>query len=170
MLSFLNRNLGLLFVAQTIFVSGSILLVTVGGTVAFVTLLFLFVAEPLWNELLSQRAQLQSQRELLTWMQESAAEARQLRTAGSTSSSGGGNQAPYLIVDSAVRRSGLPAPSRLEPKGKDGAALQYEAVPFDRLLQLFGELNRRGDLEVVDVSITRRDVAAVGVTVSVRRP
>ncbi len=32
-MSFLNRNLGLLFVAQTIFVSGSILLVTVGGIV-----------------------------------------------------------------------------------------------------------------------------------------
>ncbi len=33
MLSFINRNLALLFVAQTVFVSGSILLVTVGGIV-----------------------------------------------------------------------------------------------------------------------------------------
>jgi len=135
--------------------------------VTALVLLYLLVAEPLWNKLEEQRALLQSQESLLAWMQTSAAEVRQLR--GSTAQVDKTGKAPYLLLDTAVRSSGLPAPSRLEPRGRDGAVAQFENVPFDRLVRMLADLEGRGELAIVDVSITRRDEATVNASLSLSR-
>jgi type II secretory pathway component PulM len=135
--------------------------------VAAVVLLYLLVAEPLWNQLEEQRTRLQIQQDLLEWMQASAAEVQQLRGGANRVEKSG--KAPYLLLDAAVRGSGLPAPSRLEPRGRDGAAAQFENVPFDRLVRMLADIERRGELTIVDVSVTRRDVATVNASLSLSR-
>lgn len=138
-----------------------------GGMLGVLVFGYLLVVEPLWNQLEEQRAQLQSQKALLTWMQSSAAEVRQLRSgSGSVDKTG---KAPYLLLDAAVRSSDLPAPSRLEPRGRDGAAAQFENVPFNRLVRMLADIERRGELAIVDVSVTRRDGALVNASLSLNR-
>ena len=141
----------------------------VGGMlVAGLLLLYLLVAEPLWGRLEEERARLQSQKALLAWMHTSAVEVQQLR-GGSTGTVDKTGKAPYLLLDAAVRTSGLPPPSRLEPRGQDGAAAQFEEVPFDRLVRMLASIERRGELSVVDVSITRRGVATVDASLTLSR-
>lgn len=128
---------------------------------------YVFVAEPLWARLVEQRERLESQRALLAWMQDSAAEVQRLRpsaTAAETST-----KAPYLVLDEAVRRTGLPAPARLEPRGRDGTLAQFENVPFNRLIAMLADVERRGNLTVTEVSVTRRDGGAVNASVSLSR-
>ncbi|MDH3712406.1 MAG: type II secretion system protein M [Gammaproteobacteria bacterium] len=140
----------------------------IGATlVAAAVLLYLLVAEPLWNTLEEERARLQSQRTLLKWMQTSAGEVQQLR--GDTSRVDKTGKAPYLLLDAAVRSSGLPAPARLEPRGRDGAAAQFENVPFDHLIHMLADIERRGELVIVDVSVTRRDAATVNASLALSR-
>ena len=143
-------------------------IVICGMALGAMVLVYLLVVEPLWGKLAEQRAQLRSQAALLEWMQTSAAEVRQLR--GAVSQASETDKAPYLLLDAAVRKSGLPAPVRLEPRGRDGAAAQFENVPFDRLIRMLAEIERRGELDIVDVSVTRREAAAVNASLSLKRP
>jgi len=139
-------------------------LVISGMAVGAVVLAYLLIVEPLWSKLQEQRAQLHSQTALLEWMETSAAEVQRLRGSASQASKTG--KAPYLLLDAAVRKNGLPAPVRLEPRGRDGAAAQFENVPFDRLVRMLADIELRGELTIVDVSVTRREAATVNASLS----
>ncbi len=141
-------------------------IVVTGMVLAALVAVYLLIAEPLLQKLDDERARLDSQKALLEWMHTSAAEVRQLRGSGRQVDKS--DQAPYLLLDAAVRKSGLPAPVRLEPRGRDGAAAQFENVPFDRLVRMLGSIERRGELSIEDVSITRRETA-VNATLTLRR-
>ena len=143
-------------------------LVVSGMVVGALLLLYLLLVEPMWNALEQQREQLRSQTALLEWMETSAREVQQLR--GGTRQVDKSDKAPYLLLDAAVRKSGLPAPARLEPRGRDGAAAQFENVPFDRLVRMLADIERRGELDIVDVSVTRRGVGTVNASMSLKRP
>lgn len=143
-------------------------LIVVGGAVlAALTGLYLLVAEPMWERLQAERARLEAQTQLLAWMRQSAAQVAQLRSSTSVARNSG--RPPYLLLDAAVRRTGLPAPQRLEPRGRDGAAVQFEDVAFERLLLMLAELEREGELRIADVSLTRRSAGTVNASIVLER-
>ena len=52
--------------------------------------------------------------------------------------------------------------------GQPGAAAQFENVPFDKLVRMLADIERRGELDIVDVSVTRRGVGTVNASLSLK--
>lgn len=142
--------------------------VAVGGVILPIVLLYLLLIDPLYQSLVSQRDRIASQQQLLHWMQQSAQEAKQLmaRSPGNAQTS---TKAPYLLIDEAIRRAGLPAPSRLEPQGSDAAIAQFESLAFDRLMPVLASLQATNNLTVTDMSIVRREDELVSATLNIKR-
>ena len=143
--------------------------VSVGAVILPLVLLYLLIIDPLYQNLVSQRERIANQQQLLHWMQQSAQEAKQLMASGGPGNAQNNNKAPYLLVDEAVRRAGLPAPSRLEPQGSDAAIAQFENLAFDRLMPVLASLQAMNNLTVTDMSIVRREDELVSATISIKR-
>ena len=139
------------------------LAVLVAATLAYVT-----VIEPIRNNLEAARLQVEAQRELLGWMRGAAAEAGQLRAAVGEERVAGDDRPAYLLLDEAIRASGLPAPSRIEPQG-GGTQAQFESVAFDRLIVLLDRLARQRGLEVTQASFTRKAAGEVGARITLEQ-
>jgi type II secretory pathway component PulM len=135
------------------------------GVLLIAALLYGAVYKPLSDSLETARSRVEGQRAALVWMQEAAAEARSLG-AGSGAASRASNKAPYLLVDEAIRRSGLGSPERIEPAGQTGARLQFEAVDFDKLLPMLGQLQQGQGLSVTSANLNRRDTGRVSARLS----
>ena len=142
-------------------------IVSVGGGLAVVFMLYWGVAKPFADGLESKRSSVVAKQKELQWMQASAQEVRSLKSSNRGPASS--NKAPYLLLDDAIRRAGMPAPSRLEPQGKDGTIAQFEAVAFDGLLKMLAGLKSRSGLEISDLSVSRREGDLVSATVTLKR-
>lgn len=147
-------------------------MVVVGGAVGTVVLLYLLVVEPTAQAFAERQQRVQSLEQQLTWMRETAAEAQALRAQGRGTNPGeGGDRPPYVVVDAALENAGLPAPSRLEPAGNEGAArLEFEQVPFDPLVQLLARLQSDNGLQVTRARVQRGENGQVGAQLTLERP
>ena len=132
------------------------------------SLVFLALVKPLQQRLDGARAELESRRDLLAWMRQSAAEVQQLRASG-RSTVAADDRPPYLLLDEAIRAAGLPAPSRIEPQS-GGTQAQFEGVAFDRLVLLLDRLAEQRGLQVTQASMTaRNDKGEVGARIVLER-
>lgn len=96
-------------------------------------------------------------------------EVAQLRQAGRTSSARNTGEAPYLVLDSALRNAGLPQPDTLEPRGSDGARVEFESVAFEPLLSVLAKLRRDHGLHVTRARFITTDPGMVRARLSVER-
>ena len=62
----------------------------------------------------------------------------------------------------------MPSPTRLEPRGQDGARAQFESVDFDKLMRMLGEMESNG-LRITDISISRRGTGVVSANMTLSR-
>ena len=138
--------------------------VLAGTAVAVLVLVYLLVVEPVAAAFAERERRVESLQSQIEWMRGAAAEVASLR-AGGARSRGGSEQPPYLAIDQALRGAGLPQPQRLEPDGDNGARLEFDAVPFDPLVQIIGRLRSESGLRVTRARIQRADAPG---TVSAR--
>lgn len=145
-------------------------IVVVGGGVGLVLVLYLMVIEPTAQAFAERQQRVASLEQQLTWMRKHADEAKALRAQGKGDAQGSGDRPPYVVVDAALKDAGLPAPSRLEPTGNEGAArLEFEKVPFDPLVRLLGRLQTKGGLQVTRARIQRGENGAVSAQLTLER-
>ncbi len=119
--------------------------------------LYLFAVEPLMTGIASRSASVQAQQKNLAWMQQQSAIVKR---------SGGGSggaattrvpmpQAPYLLLDGAIKAKNIAEPERVTPDGSQGARAQISDVEFDKLLEVLGGLDAKYGLAITTMNVSK---------------
>lgn len=145
------------------------LIVTVGGAVLVLVVVYLAVLEPMARAYAEREARVAALEGEIEWMRGAAAEVRALGGAAPEEDNGS-QRPPYLAADRALREAGLPRPSRLEPVGSRGARLEIDQVAFDRLLQVLVRLRARDGLRVERANFERVGAGLVEASLDLERP
>ena len=116
---------------------------------------YVFAIEPLVEGTKSRQASIQTQKKDLAWMQqqESLVLSAGGIVAGVTQPMG---QAPYLLLDKAIRDKNITAPERVTPDGSQGAKAQISNVEFDKLLEVLGGLDATYGLSVTTMNVSKK--------------
>ncbi len=130
------------------------MVVLVLGVITIIGLLYAFVWHPIATGLNDNRVLLNTKNETLQKMEVSAATLRQLNPAGASNQRDDGGKPPYALIDERIRAAGLGSPDRVEPRGENGARVQFSEVEFDKLVLVLAELELYG-LSVDTLNVTR---------------
>jgi len=126
-----------------------------GGAIVLVPLLvYALLIDPFQQELQRLEQGVESQRELLAWMQQAAAEVKQLRGTqpGAQRVSG---QSLMSTIDASARSTGLSgAIKQLRPEGQ-GVKVRLEEAAFDDMLRWLGQLSSRHGIAVSGLVMER---------------
>ncbi len=121
---------------------------------------YLFVVEPLVNGTAARQASINAQNRDLAWMKQ-----QESLYAGASSPDSGSRQpiteAPYLLLDKAIRAKQISAPERVTPNGSEGAKAQFEKVEFDKLLEVLGGLDATYGLSVTTINVSKKSEGLV---------
>jgi general secretion pathway protein M len=137
------------------------LMVIAAAAVIGLALAYLSVWEPLASGIRHSEQGVQEQRALMQWMQQAAAEAKQLRgSAGATAGDTG--HSLLAVVDQTAKQSQLgSAVKRIQPDGQDLVRVSLEQASFDDVVLWLGNLHRANRVKVVDASIDRQSQAGL---------
>lgn len=131
------------------------MIVILGSALGALILLYVLVIEPAAQAIDAREQRVHALRQQSEWMNRVAAEARNLSTQGARTRSGGGRPA-YVVVETSLQRSKLPAPQRIAPTSEgDGARLEFEQVPFDALVLWLARVRDQHGLKVARARIER---------------
>lgn len=116
---------------------------------------YVFAVEPLIEGTAAREASIASLQKDLAWMKQQ----EQLVTG----SMGSGpsvrqpiTQAPYLLLDQAIRSKQMSAPERVTPNGSEGARAQFDKVEFNKLLEVLGGLDATYGLSVTTINVNKK--------------
>lgn len=133
-------------------------LLTATAAIVVVTLFYLVIWEPVFNSLDSQTEKLQSQKEILLWMNDAHIEVNALRSSGGKLSSQAVNQPISTLVERSAVSTGIRTNiSKINSDKKQSLKVQFESVEFDRLSQWFGKLQKDYGITAKNVSIKQTD-------------
>jgi len=124
-----------------------------GGVVLGLTLFYLMLWEPVFNEAERLEHNIEQQRELVSWLQVNAQEAKRLQASG-----GGGKLNGSLLgtIDSTAKRSKLgEAMKRVEPDGSTRVRVWMEGAPFDDMVRWLDQLQRTYGIQISSAVIDR---------------
>ncbi|WP_218354199.1 type II secretion system protein GspM [Alteromonas lipotrueiana] len=127
-------------------------LLFIAGIAIFVALFYFLIWAPLANGVDTARTQLQSQQQLLDWVEDKALQARRLRQTSSTSSGFTGSLTQ--AVNQSTSQFGIPV-SRLQPQD-DELQVWVDEAPFDSVLEWLKALENQG------IVILQVDIAEAG--------
>jgi general secretion pathway protein M len=132
------------------------ILLTVGGGGALIVLLFLITWVPFSRHVGQLRDTVTAQHELRAWMQQAAAEVKQLR--GSAPTRNGAGQSLLAAADSTARQQGLAAAmKRVEPEGTDKVRIRLEQAGFDDMTRWLELLTRDYGVRIESVTVEGRN-------------
>lgn len=126
-------------------------------------LLLVFILFMSWSSLHTRVDRLRSlvhdQQVLDQWMQDSAAELRQLQSAGGTQGAPAATDKSLLaLVDQTARQAGLGgAIKRVEPEQDDSVRVWFEQVAFDDMVRWLAKLQRTYAVQIDTISVERQD-------------
>lgn len=146
-------------------------IVTGGGAVLFLIVIWLAIIAPWLGAKASLRADVESDTQLLAWMQHTTAEIRQLeRTAPATAPQS--NQSLFSIAEQTARSSPIGDHIKtFQPHGNDSVQVRLENAPFDGLISWLGRLQAQHRILVSDLGIQRADApGTVNADVTLKRP
>ncbi len=130
------------------------LLISSGGVVLLVLLLYLMIWEPVAGNYQALKDGVAEQKKTLLWMKQSAAELQVLRRRGSTNARGLGGRSLLAVVDQSARSGGLgPSIKRIEPEGSKGVKVWLEGVAFDPMILWLGKITRTYQIETSLITI-----------------
>lgn len=136
-------------------------MVLAAGVMVVVALFYFAIWAPLSHSVAQAQLRQQSQQELLSWVQEKAARAAQLRGSGASSARFTGSLAQ--AVSQAAAQQGIPV-SRMQP-ANDELQVWIEEAPFNAVVSFLHQLEQRG-ISVLQLDIT--EASAPGL-VKIRR-
>lgn len=129
------------------------IIVLLVAALAFVGLLYSFVWHPLVTGLDNNRTLINTKRESLQKMQVLSSQIKSMGTGGVQLKSDNGKP-PYALIDEVIRAGQIGKPDRVEPRGANGARVQFSEVEFDKLVLVLAELELYG-LAVDTMTISR---------------
>lgn len=113
---------------------------------------------PIQNDVEAMQKQVQEQQVVKSWMNQAAAEVKQLRGRGSSRAKK--PRSLLALVDKTAKGSGLGSSlKRLEPEGQATVKVWLEQVSFDDMLAWLTSLEQKNGLAVATITIDRQDVA-----------
>lgn len=124
------------------------------SVLATVGLLYAFVWYPIVTGLDNNRTLINTKQETLQKMEVAKAKIISLDGNSGIETRQIGNKAPYALIDELIRTGDLGKPDRVEPRGANGARVQFSEVDFDKLVLVLAELELYG-LSVDTLNITR---------------
>ena len=130
------------------------MLVTGGGAVLLVLLLYTMIWEPIAGSYRALQDGVAEQKQTLVWMKQAAAELQLLQRSGSGTARGLGGRSLLSVVDQSARSGGLgPAIKRIEPEGGKGVKVWLEGVAFDPMILWLGKITRTYQIETSIITI-----------------
>lgn len=144
-------------------------MVSVAAAVLFVLLGYALAWAPLNSRVTRLQQSVDEQQSLKRWMQQAAAEAKQLRNAAGAA--GDEHRSLLAVVDQTAKQSQLaPAVKRIQPEGQDLVRVTLEQASFDDLVQWLGNLQRSYGVNVADAAIDRQaEVGRVNARLTLKR-
>ncbi len=123
---------------------------------------YAFVYEPLQESRENLAVRVQAQRELLQYLENTAAEAKVLRARGPGMANKFAQQSMLSVIDQTSRSADIKqAMKRLTPVSDRKVRVWFEGVAFDRLASWLIGLGRDSDLAVDDINISPEDQAGL---------
>lgn len=125
-----------------------------GGIALALIMVYALGIDPFRQELRRLEQSVTAQQEVLGWMQQAAAEVKQLRgnRPGATQVSG---QSLMSLIDASARSTGLSgAIKQLRPEGQ-GVKVRLEEAAFDDMLRWLGQLNSHHGIHVSGLVMER---------------
>jgi general secretion pathway protein M len=146
-------------------------IVTAGGAVLLLIILWLAIVSPWLNAKSSLRARVRSDTELLAWMRPTAAEIKKLEKAAPSA-------APHdkQSLFSTIERTAHDSPvgeniKNFKPNGSRRVQVRLENASFDDLIRWLGVLQAKHAILVSDMGIQQADApGTVNADVTLRRP
>ncbi|MDH5425764.1 MAG: type II secretion system protein M [Gammaproteobacteria bacterium] len=133
------------------------LLISAAAIVA-ITLFYLLIWEPVFEELENQTEKLQSQKTILAWMNNASNEVISLRAAGASPSSQSASQPISTLVERTAVSAGIRANiTKMNSDKKQSLKVQFDSVEFDRLGQWFAKLQHDYAINPKSVQIKQTD-------------
>jgi type II secretory pathway component PulM len=139
---------------EQVIVAATILIAVVAG-------LYLFVIEPLNAGIASRTAAVESQKKNLDWMQQQSGIVQRSGAGAGAVARQPMPQAPYLLLDRAIRDKKIAEPERVTPDGSTGARAQISNVEFDKLLEVLGGLDSTYGLAVTTMNVSKKNEGLV---------
>lgn len=126
------------------------------AAVIILTLFYLVVWEPIHLALDTERQKQQSQKEILLWMQDAAAEVKALQATGGRNTIRDKNKPTTLVVEQTIDTAGLKTSlSKLESSGKNGARVTLNEASFNQVLVWLNTLATYNGIHVVSANLER---------------
>lgn len=127
-----------------------------GGIVLLILAFYLWVLEPLSNDLDSLRSRVQGGEAQLSWMNNASNEVKTLRATGSGTGTTDTTTSLITVVERTASQIGIrPQVKRMEPQGNNKLSIELVAVPFDPLMEWLGNLEQSFAAKVIQLSSTR---------------
>ena len=131
-----------------------------GVAVLVVALLYLLAWEPLVNKISVLEKSNQENQKLLSWMEQSAAEAKQLQAKLQSSGASGRSKGQSLLgtIDRTAKTNKLAkSVKRVQPDGQTKARVWLENVSFDSMVSWLEKLQRQQGIRIVTSVIEKQD-------------
>lgn len=130
------------------------------GGIALAVILFIFaVWLPAQRGVDEMQAQVEQQRSLLNWMQQSAAEVRALKGSGASApKTRDSGQALYALADETARKAGLGDSIReVSPSGENRVRVDLQGADFDKLIRWLSGLRKEYGIQASPLSVRETD-------------
>lgn len=132
------------------------LLVYAAAGLLAVILVYAIFIQPFHSGHGKLKATVEAQRETVSWMQQSAAKVKQLKSAGPAAGKGLGGRSLLSVADTAARGAGLgPALKRIEPEGRSGVRVWLEGASFDAVVGWLNVMSTQYGVEVDSATLER---------------
>lgn len=126
------------------------------SSVILLTLFYLLVWEPVFKGAELEQEKLQSQKKILSWMQNASQEVDQLRRSGQLISPQFANQSINTLIERSAISAGIRSSiNKLDSDGKQAMKVQLKSVEFDKLAQWLGKLQNDFGITPKHLTINR---------------
>lgn len=130
-----------------------------GAVVLLLVLPYFGVWLPLQDDIAALEEQVREQQAVKRWMQQAAAEVKQLSAGSGSVVRPRDGRSLLAVVDQTAKRSGLgPGLKRLEPEGQAAVRVWLEQVAFDDMVAWLTGLEQQNGLVVATITIDRQDL------------
>lgn len=134
-------------------------ILALAGVLLVIVLVYGLVWRPVAHHVTGLEKAVRKERVLLQWLEQTAIEIERLRSRH-ISRGRSKHQSLLALVDQTARQAGLGnSIRRVEPNGKDGVRLRFEAVAFDALMGWLEKIvgDAAGSIRIEALAIDRRD-------------
>ena len=123
------------------------------------TILYFAIWTPISSGRDNKQNRVEAKQETVAWMMQKKQEVEHLKRINPNMFNRSNDSRSLLaVVDTGAKQMGVrPAITRIQPKDDDSVQIWFEDIAFDYLIVLLGELQRRNNIDVADVSLDRSE-------------